>query len=156
MKTFDRAFCEELFSRLESLPEDAKPKWGTMNRGQLIAHFANTLRYTLGEGPELPFKGNLMSRTVFKFLILNGFRKIPHNIRLPRPAEVPKEQWFQEGPLEALREAIDAYLVAEAEGKLATRIHPFFGPLTAKEWRKLHRQHFVHHMKQFDIAMDSD
>jgi hypothetical protein len=151
MKTFDRPFCEALLSRLESLPEDVKPQWGTLNRGQLIAHFAHTLRYTLGEGPELPFRGNFMSKTVIKFLILNGFKEIPQNIRLPRPKEVPKDQWFQEGPMETLREAIDAYFAAEGAGKLVTRIHPFFGPLRPEEWRKLHYRHFRHHLKQFGI-----
>lgn len=151
MKTFDRAFCDALFARLESLPEDAAPRWGTLNRGQLIAHFAHTLRYTIGEGPELPFKGNWKSKTLFKFLILNGFKAIPQGIRLPRPTETPIEHWFQEGELEALREAIDAYFAAKAQGNLPTRIHPFFGPLTPKEWRKLHLHHFVHHLKQFGI-----
>ena len=151
MKTFDRPFCGALLARVESLPIDAQPQWGSLNRGQLIAHFAHTLRYTLGEGPELPFKGNWKSKTLFKFLILNGFKEIPHNIRLPRPTEIPEEKWFQEGQLEALREAIEAYFVAEAQGNLPTRIHPFFGPLTPKEWRKLHRHHFVHHLKQFGI-----
>ena len=92
-----------------------------------------------------------MSKTVFKFLVLNGFKEIPRNIRLPRPAEVPKEAWFQEGCLEDLQEAIDAYFVAYAQGTLPTRLHPFFGPLTAKGWRRLHRHHFVHHLKQFGI-----
>lgn len=151
MKTFNRTFCETVLSRVESLPEDVQPLWGTLNRGQLIAHFAHTLRYTLGEGPELPFKGNRMSKTLFKFLILNGFKAIPQNIRLPRPAEIPKEHWFPEGRIEDLREVVDAYFAAEAQGKLPTRIHPFFGPLNAREWRKLHRHHFVHHLRQFGI-----
>ncbi len=151
MKTFDRPFCEALLSRVESLPEDVQPQWGTLNRGQLIAHFAHTLGYTLGEGPELPFRGNFMSKTVIKYLILNGIKEIPQNIRLPRPKEVPKEQWFQEGPMETLREAVDAYFAAEASGKLVTRIHPFFGPLRPEEWCKLHYRHFVHHLKQFGI-----
>lgn len=152
MKTFDRAFSEVLLSRLEALPADTRPQWGQMNRGQLYAHLAHTLRYTLGEGPELPFKGNLMSRTVFKFMILNGFKEIPPNIRLLRPAAVPVEQWFQEGPLSMLREAIDAYFAAMGRGELNARTHPFFGTLNGKEWGKLHRHHFTHHLKQFGIG----
>lgn len=152
MKSFDRAFCEEIHSRLDSLPVEATPRWGNITRGQLIAHFASTLRYTLGEGPDLPFRGNFTSRTVFKFLILNGFREIPRNIRLPRPAEVPREEWFTETSLDTLREAIDAFFAAEGAGQLVSRIHPFFGRLTPREWRKLHYHHFVHHMKQFGIA----
>ena len=151
MKTFDRPFSEALLTRLESLRDDAEPRWGSLTRGQLIAHLANTLRYTMGEGPELPFKGSLMSRTLIKFLILNGIKEIPQNIRLPRPKEIPKEQWFQEGPMETLREAVDAYFAAETTGKLVTRIHPFFGALSPEEWRKLHYRHFRHHLKQFGI-----
>lgn len=152
MKSFDQVFAREVVSRVASLPDDARPAWGTLTRGQLIAHLANTLYYTLGEGPDLPFKGNFLSRTLFKFLILNGFKEIPHNIRLPRPAEVPKDQWFQEGPVEMLREAVDAYFSAVEKGGLPARMHPFFGPLNEKEWRKLHGQHFAHHLRQFGLG----
>lgn len=154
MKTFGRKFARVLLDGITKLPEDAQPQWGKMNWGQLIAHCATTLRYTIGEGPELPFKGTFLSKTFFKFMILNGFREIPQDIRLPRPADIPPEQWFQEAPLETLQAAIDAYFSAADRGELPTRIHPFFGPLSAREWRKMHARHFRHHMKQFKIDPD--
>jgi hypothetical protein len=146
MKTFDRAFCEALLSRVESLREDAEPQWGSLTRGQLIAHLANTLRYTLGEGPELPFKGSLMSRTVIKFSF-ERYQGDSPEYRL-RPKEIPKRM-VSEGPMETCAKRPMA--AAEAAGKLVTRIHPFFGPLGPEEWRKLHYRHFRHHLKQFGI-----
>jgi len=152
MKVFDQEFAREMLSRLESMPEDARPQWGAMTRGQLIGHLASMLRYTAGEGPEIPFKGNFKSRTVFKFLILSGIKPIPHNVRLPRPAEIPKEAWFKEESITQLREAVDAYFAMAAENALPTRIHPFFGPLTGRQWQRMHRIHAIHHLTQFGIA----
>ena len=47
--------------------------------------------------------------------------------------------------------AMDATLT-DAEKRFGTRVklldHPVLGPLTAKEWRRFHRTHARHHLKQ--------
>lgn len=152
MKTFDARFAAEIRNRLAVLSPDAQPQWGTMNRGQLIGHIADSLRYTMGEGPDLPFKGNFLSRTVFRFAILSGFRPIPHNVRLPRPKTVAKEAWFLEADLAVMERAMEDYMNASARGELAPRMHAFFGMLSGEQWRRLHYLHFRHHLQQFGIG----
>lgn len=152
MKRFDNDFGEIAKSRLASLPEDVKPAWGTMDRGQVYGHLRTVLLYTLGTGPELPYRGNFKTRHIFRHIILLGLKEIPHNIKVPRPEGMSKEKFFPVATLEEVSETIDRYLEAIAQGGLPTRTHPFFGLLTPAEWQRFHRFHFIHHMKQFGIA----
>ncbi len=59
--------------------------------------------------------------------------------------------------LESLRPFNDALVamdatLTDAEKRFGTKVrlldHPILGPLTAKEWRRVHRTHARHHMKQ--------
>ena len=59
--------------------------------------------------------------------------------------------------LESLRQFNDALVamdatLADAEKRFGSRVkvldHPILGPLTAKEWRRFHRTHARHHLKQ--------
>jgi uncharacterized protein DUF1569 len=59
--------------------------------------------------------------------------------------------------LEALRQFNDALVVmdatlADAEKRFGSRVrlldHPILGPLTATQWRRFHRTHARHHLKQ--------
>lgn len=152
MKVFDDAFGQVVKDRFATVAEDAQPAWGAMTRDQVQGHLNSVLLYTLGEGPDLPFRGNFMSRNVFRRVILLGWKDIPHNIKVPRPKGVSKEQLFAPAPLETLVETIDRYLAATGNGALPTRMHPYFGPLPGSKWQRFHRLHFIHHMKQFGIG----
>ena len=59
--------------------------------------------------------------------------------------------------LESLRQFNDALVamdatLTDAEKRFGTKVklldHPILGPLTAKEWRRFHRTHARHHLKQ--------
>ncbi len=152
MERFDDTFAKTVVTRFGELAEDATPQWGTMSKAHVIGHLEKVLCYTLGQGPEMPFRGNFMTRNVFRHLVLFGLREIPHNIRVPRPEGVTKEQFFPSATIEELATTIDTYLAAIPTGTLATRIHPFFGPLNTRAWQRFHRLHFIHHMKQFDLG----
>jgi uncharacterized damage-inducible protein DinB len=42
---FDKAVCDELASRINNLSADAKPLWGKMSVGQMLAHCSVTYEY---------------------------------------------------------------------------------------------------------------
>lgn len=150
MRKLDRALAKEISDKLASIPEDAQPLWGTMNRNQLYAHLTMVMMHMLG-GPGIPYKGNFMTRHVFRHIIVNGLKEIPHNIRIPRPKGVSKDTPAPEGTLEAFETAVDAYLTAVEKGTAPPAMHPFFGMLTVDEWLKFHHAHFKHHCKQFGV-----
>ena len=152
MKRFDRAFGELVKGRFSTLAEDVTPEWGKMTRGQVYGHLNQTLNYTLGQGPEMPFRGNFKTKHIFRHVVLYGLREIPRGIKLPRPEGVSEEMLFPVVTLDTFQETIDTYVARLGAPELPTRIHPFFGPLTPAQWQLFHRRHFTHHMKQFGLG----
>jgi len=151
MPKFDRAFAEEKLQRLASLPADAQPAWGKMNRDELYGHLRVVMLHMLGKGPALPFRGNWKSRYIFRPLILSGIVAIPQNIKLPRPVGAPKDMPAPTCTFDELRAAVLSYVDGIEKGTLKPAMHPFFGELPVEDWRKFHVHHFKHHMKQFGI-----
>lgn len=151
-KRFDQAYADWMLGRLAELPADAQPRWGKMNVAQLIGHLNMVLRYSMGDGPEMPFKGNWKSRVLFRPLILNQIVQIPKGVKIPRPPGA-KEAPVYEADLDTLRETAGRYLARVAAGDLpATRTHPFFGGLSPEAWRKFHAAHCGHHLRQFGVG----
>ncbi len=148
MPKLDRVVAKRIVAQLAGLDGDMKPLWGSMSVAQMQGHLLSVVKYTTGAGQEMPFKGNWKTRHIFRPIILNGIKEIPHNIRLPKTKDgevLPQV----EATVETLEAAITQYLDALEGDGLGMRTHPFFGPLTAQEWQKFHHAHFMHHMKQF-------
>ncbi|GMW02331.1 MAG: hypothetical protein AMXMBFR84_34670 [Candidatus Hydrogenedentota bacterium] len=147
MRTFDRSFVDSFCSRLSRIPEDAKPLWGAMNRGQMFAHLSQAIGYSLGELPRAKDEGNLFYHAVAAPLILNGF------IRMPRNVEAPKMYAFDAPgePLESVHARLEAFLDRMSEPHFNPLPHPLFGAIGAKGWGKLHIVHGDHHARQFAV-----
>lgn len=149
-KRLDAASIQDYLARLEEIPQDATPKWGTMNRAQLFWHLTSTIHYTTGKGKEMPYRGNWKTRNIFRHVILNHWKKIPHNIPLPNN-EGKGRMPFEEGAMEDLRAALDEYASQFDSGNLPERTHPYFGVLNADQWRRFHIAHLNHHCEQFGV-----
>lgn len=150
MQSLDRRLATEFAEKLARIPEDQKPLWGKMNRAQLYGHLEMVLRYTMGEGQPLPYRGKWIYRHVFRHLVVNGILEFPHNVRLPRP-KGEKEPVPPVATLEDLKQTLNAYVSAAEGGTLPARQHPFFGELSGRAWQKFHVGHFKHHLKQFGV-----
>jgi hypothetical protein len=78
--------------------------------------------------------------------ILPGGRTAPQMVT---PRGMPAEQ-----VVPTIRKNLDSMdeAIAQCEAKLGTKAkvadHPILGPLTTAQWRKFHRVHTRHHMKQ--------
>jgi hypothetical protein len=151
MPRLDRSYVDEVCSRLERLAPDARPLWGKMSQAQLLGHLNAVVRYTMGQGPRMPFRGNAVSRYIFGPLVRAGIVAIPRNVKLPRPEGMKERSPMPEGTLEDLRVTLDAYLNAFEQGQLAPCVHPFFGMMPPRQWNKFHVRHFEHHLKQFGV-----
>jgi hypothetical protein len=77
---------------------------------------------------------------------------------LPAGRTAPQQVTPRDGAgLESLRQFNDALVamdatLAHAEKRFGSRVkvlnHPILGPLSAREWRRFHRTHARHHLKQ--------
>ncbi len=145
MRRFDQDFADRVLARLAALPPDARPRWGRMDRDQLIRHLLGVVRYSLGEhAEELPFAGNWITVRVLAPLMLNGLVRLPRHVRFG-----DRDAPSLPGDLDALRRAIDDYRRRAGSGDLEPPLHPYFGPIGVEGWSKLHVIHFEHHLRQF-------
>lgn len=92
-----------------------------------------------------------MRQRVLSWVVL-GLSHIPTGFKAPeivQPKGLPSEQVRNE--IGEKIEAMDA-IITHCEASFGSRAHvldhPILGPLSAKQWRKLHIVHGQHHLKQ--------
>jgi len=92
-----------------------------------------------------------MTQRVLTFVVV-GLGHLPSGAEAPavaRPRGLPTEQVRNE--MRATLVAMDA-IIAQCAARFGPDVkvldHPILGPLTARQWRKLHLVHGRHHLKQ--------
>lgn len=151
MAQLTRKNLPQVLARLERIDAEARPLWGKMNRAQLYGHLTQVVGYTMQTDIQFPFRGNWMTRWVFRPLILSGAVKIPKNVRLPKPPGATEHPPPPESSYEDLREILEKYVDAQDAGTLPTVRHPFFGDFSSRHWARFHWRHFDHHLRQFGV-----
>lgn len=126
---------------------DARPVWGRMNVEQMLSHLvqANELPFVAS----VPDRSSFMSRNVVKPLVLYVM-PIPKEV--PTSAEMDQQQkgrppgGFENDKaalIESMHRLGNLSLDHECLG------HPFFGPMSARQWGTLAHKHIDHHLRQF-------
>jgi hypothetical protein len=138
----DRA---EICNRLGSLSVTSKRLWGSMDVVSMLQHLHLTARMTLGELDVPSANKRIFQRFPLKHLILYV---------LPFPKSAPTARELK--PVVAASLDEERAAVLELHERIATGppeggapAHPFFGPLTWKEWGVATYKHTDHHLKQF-------
>ncbi len=150
MKTLaDQQAKAELLQRIASIGLASQRRWGTMTVGQMICHLSDAFRVALGEKPANPVK-NRYNAPHMKWLALWLPLPWPHGVTTvpecdakaggTRPGEFERDK----GELQALLEHF-----AAQPSVVAQHAHPFFGPMTEKEWMRWGYLHADHHLRQF-------
>jgi len=157
-------------SRLEKLKENLESTVEGMSTEQLSSHLPGKwcaaevlehlyLTYTgtiqglervMRKGKPLASRASMAHR-VLTFVVV-GLGHLPAGRKAPaflQPKGLPTEQVRNE--IGAKIVAMDA-MITQCESRFGRRVHlldhPFLGPLTATQWRKLHLVHGQHHLKQ--------
>lgn len=143
MSRLSESNLDAFLTRFRRIAPEAKPLWGTMTVSQMLGHLNGATRYSMGYGPDVPFKGNWKTKYVFAPLILNGFRQIPRNVRAPR--NVPPT----DGDVATLEATLHELLDMVRESRFNPPHHPFFGMIGPAGWMKFHGYHMDHHLRQF-------
>ncbi|MCK5862883.1 MAG: DUF1569 domain-containing protein [Candidatus Hydrogenedentes bacterium] len=151
MQHFDSDYSEEIINRLQNIPPDAVPIWGTMTRDDLVEHFIWVLHHAMGRSTCVPDCSNWFSRSVTQRLVVHEFLHIPRGIQLPSELTSRGITLQESGDLETLHAIIEEYLYCVQADELEPASHPFFGPLDVDGWDRLHVRHFEHHLKQFGV-----
>jgi hypothetical protein len=135
-----------LIQRLQRLTPETKPHWGKLDAPRLLCHLGDTLAMSLGDISTRSMNIKAFHRFPLKHLII-------YVLPFPKGANTAPEL-LSSSPIDF---ESDRSRVVELIGRLAAKPdangpeHPFFGPLTNKEWNALQSKHISHHLKQFGL-----
>lgn len=120
-----------------------------MSRDRMIGHLVFWVKYSMGRGPEYPFAGNWFTVSVIGPLMLNGWLRIPRDLKgLQTNPPIPQPE---PADTETLHAVLETYLELVQTGDIGPRKHPAFGDIGIDGWAKMHVLHFEHHLKQFGV-----
>jgi hypothetical protein len=95
----------------------------------------------------LPDESYWLSRTLFKWILVDFFPEQPKGLRLPLNFIIPHDQVFDFGEEKKLFQEI-----LEKAWQTPTEdwgVHPMMGKLSRKQWGKLAQIHIDYHLRQF-------
>lgn len=139
-----------ILEKLNKLSAETKPNWGGMSAQRMVEHLSEMIEMSIGEG-DYTFLGDTDKlESMHRFL--DSGKPMAKNIAVPfnqQAAELKHEE------LElAVDDFIDKWLLFEeyySEQPTAINLHPYYGDLDEKKWRRLHSKHFSHHFNQFGL-----
>ena len=142
---------KHLIDRIQQLQPNAEGRWGKMNAHEMLVHCCDAARMATGHRP-VPFRGNLLGRTVIKWgILLRG--KFP-NVSVRAPRAIRREGDGSDlGEFEADREQLIHLVESFPEMPFAIQkpTHNVFGPMSRREWGRLGYIHTDHHLRQFGV-----
>ena len=150
MPMLSESNVQSYLDRFAKVTPDAKPKWGKMTGAQMLGHATNSVLYTLGDIPPMIFRGNFKTQYIYAPLLLNGIRKFPKSVPLPR-GKKSAPAVFTEGDLQTLNATLDRMFAEVRAGEFDPPHHPYFGNIGPQRWLKFHAAHFNHHLEQFGL-----
>lgn len=141
----DPAARDSIRARIRALTPASPRRWGKMSADQMLWHVNQVFQTSLGDR-SVPSRRPPFPVPVLKFMLFN----------LPWPHGAPTApEYVAEGARDfdaerrACLELIDRFT---ARGMDERDWSPaVFGPITGREWSRLHWKHLDHHLSQFSV-----
>jgi hypothetical protein len=134
--------------RLQSIRPDSTRAWGTMSVEQMLHHLNLAVGGSLGFF-SLPDESYWLSRTLFKWILVDFFPAQPKGLRMPLNFVIPHDQKFDfDTEKKLLGDILEKAWKTERDTDWD--LHPLLGKLTRKQWGKLVLIHVDYHFKQFN------
>jgi hypothetical protein len=145
---FDPVAAAEIQNRLSKLQPDSQPLWGKMNVSQMLAHCIVPLKVALSEVQlKRSLFGKIFGRIAKKRMVNEAdFKK--HLPTAPQFVVKDERNFIEEK--QRLQSLIQRFASSDPDS-IAKIPHPFFGPMTKKEWGVLQWKHLDHHLRQFGV-----
>jgi hypothetical protein len=145
---FNKTVFAEITDRLSNLTTESKPHWGKMNVGQMLAHCKEAFKVPLMDKPPKRMLMGYILGWLAKPLL---YGPKPYKKSLPTAPNfiITNERDFEEEKGQLI-ELITKFHQADPT-VTATKVHPFFGKMTAEQWGKGMWKHIDHHLQQFGV-----
>jgi len=136
-----------LTNRINSITPQSPRQWGTMQPDQMLHHLNLATGSALGYF-DLPDESYLLSRTLFKWLLVNLLSKQPKGLQLPLNFKItPKDRFDFQYEKQMLLEIIKKACSSKTTTDWGP--HPYFGFMSKNDWGRLLTMHIDYHLKQF-------
>jgi hypothetical protein len=147
MAFFSEAKLLEYQSRIASLRPTSASCWGTMTVDEGLHHLNLACGHAHGFY-EIEDESYLVSRTLFRWILVDWFPQQPVGLRLPRGFKVGGDKHFDFDEEQAQLLKI---ISAAWNKRLASEWGPhcMFGRMSLSEWGKLLQIHIDYHVRQF-------
>jgi len=147
MAFFTDSKHHEFRNRVLRITSTNPRQWGTMNVSQMLRHLNLACGGALGFY-KLRDESYLISRTLFRWILVDWFPEQPLGLRLPKGFKIPHRAEFDfDREKQQLLKIVDAAWHARSPDDSGP--HPMFGKMTFSEWGKLLQIHIDYHLKQF-------
>lgn len=150
MKTiFDKAGHDELQERLGRLEPDSERQWGKMTPSQMMEHSARILEMATSD--DQPIKQMFVGKAISWIFKKDFVGEKPFGKNAPTGNDY---KIIDEPEMEQTRERLKGMITkfhSLGPAQLDGNVHPFFGPLTGKQWGETQYKHVDHHLRQFGV-----
>lgn len=141
-----------LLDILKKLTKDTKAQWGNMKPQQMIEHLIKVIDISVGN---VSFKVVTHKDKIEKYQAsLFMDYELPKNFKFPyyKDNKLPdlKHKNLKDAKHNFIKK-VDEFFSYYKTNEGVKVSHPIFGDLDYKQWEILHRKHFTHHFKQFNI-----
>ncbi len=140
----------EVLRRLRALRQDSVGRWGRMSAHQMVCHLSDGYRLLIGER-STELAATPVPRLVMRWIALYAPIPWPAGVRTTPELDQcvggtrPQEFDADVAALETLLREVTRC------GRLAGRLHPIFGRMSASAWLRWAYLHADHHLRQFDV-----
>ncbi len=143
MAFYTDAKHDEFRNRVRRTTPANPRQWGTRSLAQMLHHLNLACGGSLGFYA-LPDESYLVSRTVFRWILVDWFPEQPVGLQLPKGFKIPHTAPFDfDVEKQQLLKIFDAAWRARSASDWGP--HPMFGTMTVKEWQI----HIDYHLRQF-------
>lgn len=147
MVFFTEAKQSEFRKRVHAITPRNPRQWGTMSVTQMLHHLNLACGSALGFY-KLADESYFLSRTLFRWMLVDWFPEQPLGLRLPRGFKIaPSAEFDFSFEKQRLLEILDAARQARSPSDWGP--HCMFGRMTPTEWGKLLQIHIDYHLRQF-------
>jgi hypothetical protein len=144
MVFFAESKHNEFRDRVLAMTPTSPRQSGTMNVAQMLHHLNLASGGALGFY-KVPDESYLVSRTLFRWILVDWFAEQPTGLRLPKGFKIPHAAEFDfEYEKRQLLKIVDAAWNARSPGDWGP--HPMFGTMSPSEWGKLLQIHIDYHL----------
>lgn len=138
---------DQTLARIASIQPGDAARWGRMNASQMLCHLCDSAKVATGERV-LPSTNPGLSSRIIKWLALDVPLRWAKNI-----PTMPQIDQLKDGtPPTAFtldQQTLIALTTRLAQSSLEGNKHPYFGPMSQKDWMRWAWLHTDHHLRQF-------